>query len=121
MSYRPMMRGLLGAGAATGGFSMTAGATINYTGYVSAQAASDFNETAIGSVSGDKTADGGTVEVILDAGSLYILNGNEGATNLNIDGTDYTLTFQGPTGPYDYYTFNGPDFVSGNTYQITVT
>lgn len=126
MAFRPILPGIF-SGATSGGagaFAMTAGSGPAYDGYISSQAASDSGVSAIGSVSGDVSADGGTVEVLVDLGALYILNGNQGATNINIDGTDYSLSYngqQGPSSQYDTYIFSGPDFVPGTTYQITVT
>jgi hypothetical protein len=52
---------------------------------------------------------------------LFILGGSQGATNINIYGTDYALTYDGISAGYDLYTFSSPDFVPGTTYQITVT
>ena len=124
MAFRPILPGIF-SGATSGGagaFAMTAGGIRAYDGYISSQAASDFfGVIAIGSVSGDVSADGGTVEILVDLGLLYILNGNQGATNINIDGTDYALTYDGSFAGYDLYTFSSPDFVPGTTYQITVT
>ena len=123
MAFRPILPGIF-SGAISGGagaFAMTAGSGLAYDGYISSQAASDFGVSAIGSVSGDVSADGGTVEVLIDSGQLYILGGNQGATNINIDGTDYALTYDGSSAGYDLYTFSSPDFVPGTTYQITVT
>lgn len=100
---------------------MTAGAGDEFDGYLSSQAALAFGESAIGSVTGDVSADGGTVEVLIDSGELFILGSNQGATNINIDGTDYALTYDGSFAGYDLYTFSSPDFVPGTTYQITVT
>lgn len=127
MAFRPILPGIF-SGATSGGagaFAMTAGGIRAYDGYISSQAASDFfGVIAIGSVSGDVSADGGTVEILVDVGQLYILNGNQGATNINIDGTDYSLSYngqQGPSSQYDNYIFSSPDFVPGTTYQITVT
>jgi hypothetical protein len=123
MAFRPILPGIF-SGAISGGaeaFAMTAGAGDGYDGYFSSQAALAFGESAIGSVTGDVSADGGTVEGLNDSGELYILNGNQGATNINIDGTDYALTYSGSSAGYDLYSFSGPDFVPGTTYQITVT
>lgn len=100
---------------------MTAGAGDEFDGYLSSQAALAFGESAIGSVTGDVSADGGTVEVLIDSGQLFILGSNQGATNINIDGTDYALTYDGSSAGYDLYSFSSPDFVPGTTYQITVT
>lgn len=120
MAFRPMMPGILSSGGA-GVFAMTAGSRPAYDGYISAQAAIAFGVVAIGSVTGDVSADGGTVEALIDNGNLYILNGNQSATNVNIDGTDYALTYDSTSAGYDIYSFASPDFVSGTTYQITVT
>lgn len=126
MAFRPILPGIF-SGATSGGagaFAMTAGGIRAYDGYISSQAASDFGVIAIGSVSGDVSADGGTVEILVDLGQLYIRNGNQGATNINIDGTDYSLSYNGQqwlSFRYDTYIFSSPDFVPGTTYQITVT
>lgn len=100
---------------------MTAGDRPAYDGYISAQAATAFGVVAIGSVAGDVSADGGTVEVLIDNGDLRILNGSQSATNINIDGTNYALTYDSTSVGYDIYSFTSPDFVPGTTYQITVT
>lgn len=123
MAFRPILPGIF-SGATSGGagaFAMTAGSRPSADGYISNQAASFVGVSAIGSVSGDVSADGGTVEILLDSGDFYILGGNQGATNINIDGTDYELTYSSSSAGYDIYSFSGPDFVSGTTYQITVT
>lgn len=124
MAFRPILPGIF-SGAISGGagaFAMTAGAGAEFDGYLSSQAALVFGESAIGSVTGDVSADGGTVEILTDSGRLFIFGGNRGATNIDIDGTDYALMYYGGSSAgYDFYLFSGPDFVPGTTYQITVT
>lgn len=124
MAFRPMLSGILSGAATTalGDFAMTAGASGSGSdGYYSSQIATALGGTAYGSVVGDTSADGGTVEAIIDNGVFWILNGNQSATNVNIDGTDYALTYSYTDSGYDYYEYSPPDFVAGNTYQITVT
>ena len=87
--------------------------------YISAQAASDFGETPVGSATGDLNADGGTIE-ILGGGDLFILNGNQSATNLRVDGTDYALTYDQTFSGYDAYTHSAT-FVVGEAYTVVVT
>lgn len=99
---------------------MTAGTSGDGDGYASAQMV-PLGYSEIGSVTGDISADGGTVEAVLDSGQVWILNGNRSATNINIDGTDYAMTYNGTFSSNDLYSFTSPDFVPGNVYQITVT
>ena len=83
-----------------------------------------------GSASGDFSADGGTV---LDCffggpffGSINVLSidgGSRSATNVNIDGTNYPLTFSETSDGIDKYTF-GPSsslFTDGVDYDVVVT
>lgn len=92
-------------------------------GYVGTEAGT------FGSASGDFAADGGTVTDCLfnpflgDVHILGIESGGQSAINVNIDGTDYALSFQSTESGIDIYHF-GPSsslFVDGLTYEITVT
>jgi hypothetical protein len=98
-------------------FYMVAGSQGGFTGYI---------KNSFGSVTGNLNADGGTVERLFTAvglHNLYILNGNQSATKINIDGEEYPLTYIGPDGSLDYYRFSPPTvlFVSGNKYKVIVT
>lgn len=108
------------------GFSITAGTDGTDEGYASSAFATDFGATSFGSATGDSTADGGTIEGVYWDGDTHIFaikNGSASATNINIDGTDYALTFLEPVLGYDAYTFSSGTQVifDGNTYDITVT
>lgn len=120
MAFRPLLPGILSSGAAqAGGAEITTGDFNGSAYYISSQAASDFGVSIAGSASGNLSADGGTIE-ILGAGELYILNGNQSATNMNVDGTDYPLTFDETDSGYDRYTYSA-SFTIGNTYTVVVT
>jgi hypothetical protein len=135
MTFRPLVTGILSsASGPAGGFQMTAESIFDgaLIGYVSAQYATDDGNPLIeaGSVSGDTSADGGTVELLafVEGGHLlYILGGAQSASTVTIDGTDYALAFS-ETGTangndYDLYIF-GPAtslFADGVTYAIQVT
>lgn len=121
MAFRPLLPGILSSGAAqAGGAQITMGDYFTDAYYVSAQAENDLGFSETGSATGDLSADGGTLEVLANQG-LYILGGNQSATNLNVDGTDYALTFNQSGGGYDLYDFSASPFVIGNTYTVVVT
>lgn len=133
MMLKPI--GFMRRAAAGAVFDMTAGAVEDLTGYISAQYATDISAPtiAIGSVSGNINADGGTVEIVgTEVGSnllfVWILNGNQSASNISIDGTNYALSFTSIAtrngNDYDTYEvdpFGGSDFVDTVTYAIEVT
>ena len=80
-----------------------------------------------GSASGDFSADGGTVlECFFEEPNIHLLSidgGSQSATNVNIDGTNYPLTFSETSDGIDVYTF-GPSsslFTDGVDYDIVVT
>jgi len=88
------------------------------------------NNPALGSISGDTTADGGTIEsleylpaeVSGERNVLLIKDGGASATNINIDGVDKTLSFQGTSGSgYDEYFFADTVLVAGETYLVIIT
>lgn len=101
------------------GAQITMGNYLGVAAYISAQAATDFGLIVTGSASGDLSADNGTIE-LLGGGELYILNGNQSATNMNVDGTDYPLTFDETDSGYDRYSHSA-SFTIGNTYTVVVT
>lgn len=116
---------------AAGGFDMTAGSPgFGAFGWVEPGSISEGNLASFGSATGDLSADGGTVTEVYFIGPsfgnlhyLVIFGGSQSATNINIDGTDYTVTFGAISSGYDYYTF-GPStslFADGVTYSIEVT
>lgn len=106
--------------SASVGAQITMGDYFGDAVYISAQASADLGPPATGSATGDLSADGGTLEILAD-GVLYVLGGNQSATNLNVDGTDYALTFNQSGSGYDLYDFSASPFVIGNTYNVVVT
>lgn len=118
MPYYPTSAGV--------GAQITMGTLNSLPYFVSAQAAADFGVAETGSATGNRSADGGTFEILGQGNAvvatIYILGGNASSTvNVNIDGTDYTANYQGPNNGYDFYTFNGSIFSVGNTYTVIVT
>lgn len=101
------------------GEQITMGDFEGVAAYISAQAATDFGLIVTGSASGDLSADNGTIEILFD-GELYILNGNQSATNINVGGTDYPLTYNQDLNGYDAYNHSAT-FTIGNTYTVVVT
>lgn len=114
-------------------FEMTA-EDAGFYGVIGWAAPGGYGEAAlgapIGSAAGDFAADGGTVKDCFygagPIGNTHILGidgGSQLATGINIDGTDYALSFQSTYSGIDIYHF-GPSsslFVDSVTYQITVT
>ena len=86
----------------------------------------DFGVT-FGSASGDFSADGGTVlECFFEEPNIHLLSidgGSQSATNINIDGTNFPLTFSQTNDGLDFYKF-GPSsslFTDGVDYDVVVT
>jgi len=113
-----------------GGFSITAGTSGgSFIGWFSASAAAYIDVSPLGSASGDFAVDGGTAEAVYSfvafgINGLLIENGSASPSTVTVDGTDYTLTFNGTDGGFDDYTFGPaatPLFVDGVTYAIEVT
>jgi len=125
-----------GAAGGVFAFTMTAGTESTgpgeaLTGYAATNSYSTtvLVPSAYGSATGDLSADGGTITDVTfldsDATHLLVVDGGvtQGLTNINIDGTDYGLSFTSLGGIYDFYTF-GPSsslFSVGTDYGITVT
>lgn len=82
------------------------------------------DDTPIGQAgyySGSNAVSVGTVEGIIP-GSVFVLNGDQSLTNMNIDGaTDITLTYDSAFAGYDRYAWSGSPFVIGSTYLIALT
>lgn len=123
-----------GAGVGVGEASFTFTSGTNYygdVGYGSALGASEYQPSSIAFgtfVSGNVDVDGGTVEAVEKAtgasfGTVYIRGGNGDATNINIDTTDYTLTFSFIASGYAQYTFSGTGshFTVGVDFDIIIT
>lgn len=126
MAFRPMLPGILSSSGGATGFSITAGTAGAAEGYASSTFATDLGATSFGSATGDSTADGGTIEGVYWQDETHILaikNGSASASNISIDSTDYTLTFESTVLGYDIYAFSSGTQVifDGNTYEITVT
>lgn len=120
MAFRPLLPGVLSSGAAqVGGAQITMGDFSGDVVYVSPQFSADFGISVTGSATGDLSADGGTIEALSNA-DLYILGGHQSATNMNVDGTDYPLTFSGTSSGYDVYDHSAT-FSIGSTYTVVVT
>jgi len=108
--------------------SISSGALIGWSDATDGVLATSEGTGPFGSVSGDLNAGGGTITdlAFLDKseGSLLaIKNGSQSASNINIDGTDYTLTFLETSGDYDWYSF-GPAsslFSDAVTYEVEVS
>jgi hypothetical protein len=93
--------------------------------YVSSQATTDLFLPTTGSASGDRSADGGTVEVIGVGETdliVYIRNGNQSATAMSVNGVMYDLTFDSTVGAgYDLYRNSSPpSFGIDGTYSIKI-
>lgn len=115
-----------GAQTFVGDFSIIAGAEFggSLVGYLNSDVGNFFYFGPIGSAAGNLSADGGTVGgLISDNGNegLFVDGGSQGLSSINIDGTEYTLSLNQAVSGLDIYAFSAPDFVDGQTYQITVT
>jgi hypothetical protein len=113
------------------GFTMTAEDADDAIGWAASGGLidTDFGVT-FGSASGDFSADGGTVLDCFFGGpplgnvhTLSIDGGSQSATNVNIDGTNYPLTFSETSDGIDTYTFGSASslFADGVDYDVVVT
>ena len=107
-------------------FDLTAGAEVSDEGYNTA--ASPLTGNAYGSVTDDTSPGGGTITAMawqnsLTKHRLCVNPTGETLTNINIDGTDYALTFETSAGGNDVWQFSSGVQVlfNGNTYTCEVS
>lgn len=112
---------------ADSGFTMTAGISGVFVGYINDPDGAEIAEGPIGSVTGNLSADGGTVTDVFfgnDGHRFIVMGGSGSLTTINIDGTDYTFTSNSTFGGYSYYFLESVAtslFTNGVTYSIEVT